>query len=191
MSTSCKSEHNVKALSLTWAVPAGISTKTRSLFRPDRWSAAWMKFLKRTRVKTWGFLKADLPRGLKGWGGYKALKGFPVKDVMDMRGIGRNACLRFPHRVVRLQNFRGLSYQACTVTSWQPQSSMVQDLGHGAAGLHLDLCGGSIGTANDHLHRAGALGMASKRNTLSALPPWSSWPILSPNICNVDRNLSP
>ena len=82
MSTSCKSEHDVKAPSLTWAVPAGISTKTRSLFRPDRWSAAWMIFLKRTRVKTWR---------LRGWGGYKALNLEGQGDLVSglIRGISR------------------------------------------------------------------------------------------------------
>ena len=61
----------------------------------------------------------------------------------------RNAHLRFPHPAIRLHDVRGLSYQASAVTSWQ---HMVQDLGNGAAGLHMDLCAGSIGTLKADLH---------------------------------------
>ena len=83
-------------------------------------------------------------------GEYKGLKADSIKDVVGV--LSRHPRLRFPHPASRLQNFRSLSYQASAITSWQPQSFVLPDLGNGAARLHMDLCAGSVGTLNAHLH---------------------------------------
>ena len=67
MSTSCKAEHDLKASVLTLLVPGGISTNLTWLFGPGPLSAARMMFLKRTKVRTWGFLKTK-GLGFRVWG---------------------------------------------------------------------------------------------------------------------------
>ena len=61
--------------------------------------------------------------------------------------------LRIPHPAVRFQDFCGISYQTCEIPCWRPERLLVHHLGNCGAGCYLDLCTGSIGTLNAHLHQ--------------------------------------
>ena len=96
-----------------------------------------------------------------------------IHDAIALGVLLRHAHLRFRHPAIRLQDFRGFSYQACAVTSWLPQRFMLQDIGNGAAGFHMDFRAGSIGTLNAHLHWSTSHGIETEPSVNhAALCPW-------------------